>query len=299
MQNILREIRGLGYLAWLTFQRQALARKSVIAMILAAMLVLGVYTWSIRRVPEILEDHIKAKAAQVDADEAGETNDERRERRERGKPKVKRTPQEEVLLEFADDIVMGIFVTFLAPLLTLIYATSAFGDEREDRTLVYLLTRPLARWRIYLAKALGIAPLVLLIVLGAYVGVCLVGGEPGRGVLFRFLPGLAFGTMAYLALFLFFGAVAPRPLIMSVVYTFLIETLVGNMPGTLKRLALSYHTRCLLYDAGKEIGVVPYNPRHFLPISPTAATSVLVIATLFFLVWGAIAFQRREYRDLA
>jgi ABC-type transport system involved in multi-copper enzyme maturation permease subunit len=299
MTSVWRETRGLIYLAYLTFRRQAFARKSAIAVILASMLVLGVYAWSIRRVPEILKDQEKAKAAQVDEDDGGETNQERRDRRNRGKPKVKRTPQEEILLEFADDIVMGIFATFLAPLLTLIYATSAFGDEREDRTLVYLLTRPLARWRIYLAKAIGVAPLVLIIVLGAYIGICLVGGEPGRGLLFRFLPGLAIGTLAYTALFLFFGAVAPRPLIMSVVYTFLVETLVGNMPGTLKRMALSYHTRCLLYDAGKDIGVVPYNSRHFLPISTESATIVLVSVTAFFLLWGAIAFQRREYRDLA
>jgi ABC-type Na+ efflux pump permease subunit len=299
MANLIAEVRGLAYLAFLTFWRQALARKSAIAVILASMLVLGVYTWSIRRVPEILEDQAKAKAAQTDLDEAGENMEERRERRERGRPKVKRTPKEEILLEFSLEIVMGIFVTFLAPLLTLIYATSAFGDEREDRTLVYLLTRPLARWRIYLAKALGIMPLVLLVVLGAYIGICLVGGEPGRGVLYRFLPGLTLGTIAYTALFLFFGAVAPRPLIMSVVYTFLVETLVGNMPGTLKRMALSYHTRCLLFDAGKDIGVVPYNPRHFLPISTSAATWVLLAVTAFFLLWGAIAFQRREYRDLA
>jgi ABC-type transport system involved in multi-copper enzyme maturation permease subunit len=299
MANLIAETRGLAYLAYLTFRRQALARKSAIAVILASMLVLGVYTWSIRRVPEILEDQVKAKAAQADLDESSETMEERRDRRERGRPKVKRTPQEEILLEFTIEIVMGIFVTFLAPLLTLIYATSAFGDEREDRTLVYLLTRPLARWRIYLAKALGIVPLVLLVVLGAYVGVCLVGGEPGRGVLYRFLPGLTLGTIAYTSLFLLFGAVAPRPLIMSVVYTFLVETLVGNMPGTLKRMAISYHTRCLLFDAGKEIGVSPYNPRHFLPISPSTAASVLLVASAFFLIWGAFAFQRREYRDLA
>ncbi|MBY0586776.1 ABC transporter permease [bacterium] len=296
---MVQEIRGLTYLAYLTFRRQALSRKSVIAIVLASMLVLGVYAWSIRRVPEILKDQEKAKAAQVDPDEASETTEERRDRRDRGKPKIKRTAQQEILLEFADDIVMGIFATFLVPLLTLIYATSAFGDEREDRTLVYLLTRPLARWRIYLSKAIGITPLVLLIVLGAYIGICFAGGQPGRDLMFRFLPGLALGTVAYSSLFLFFGAVAPRPLIMSVVYTFLIETLVGNMPGTLKRMALSYHTRCLLYDAGKDVGVMPYNPRHFVPISTETATIILFVVSALFLLWGAIAFQRKEYRDLA
>lgn len=300
--GIAMEIRGLLYLAGLTFWRQAWSRKSAIAVTLASMLVLGVYTWSIRRVPDILQDQEKAKSAQVEdedlaRDEAGSQDQDRR--KGRGRPKVKRTPQEEILLEFATEIVMGIFVTFLAPLLTLIYATSAFGDEREDRTLVYLLTRPLARWRIYLAKGLGVLPLVLIIVLGAFLALCSVGGEPGKNLMVRFLPGLTLGTIAYTALYLLFGAIAPRPLIMSVVYTFLVETLVGNMPGTLKRMALSYHTRCLLFDAGKDIGVAPYSPRHFLPISTPAATWVLIGAIAVCVLWGAIAFQRREYRDLA
>ncbi len=292
---MIRELRGLCYLAMLTIRRQVFTRKSILVATLVSLIVLGVYTWSTRRVPEILRDVKQAQNASLEDDIARE-----KPKRERPnwRPVKKIPPKEAVLLEFSNLVVMDVFLSGLVPLLALIYATSAFGDEREDRTLVYLLTRPLGRWRIYLAKGAGVIPVVLTVVLGSFVLICLVGGEPGRSVCLRFLPGLAIGTLAYTMLFLLFGAIAPRPLIMSVVYAFLVETIVGNMPGSLKRMAISFHTRCILFDAGSDIGVAPENARHFVAIAPQTANIVLWCVVGVLLLWGCIAFQRREYRDL-
>lgn len=293
---MIRELRGLVYLSFLTIQRQLFTRKSILVATLVGLIVLGVYTWSTKRVPDIMRERKKVDNITLEDDIKRE-----RPRRERPswQPEKKIPPKERILLEFSNLVVMDVFLSGLVPLLTLIYATSAFGDEREDRTLVYLLTRPLGRWRIYLAKGAGVVPVAMGVVLGSFYLICLVGGEPGQSVFLRFLPGLAIGTLAYTVLFLLFGAVAPRPLIMSVVYAFLVETIVGNMPGSLKRMAISYHTRCLLFNAGADIGVAPENPRHFVAISPGTASLVLWLVVAFLLLWGCIAFQRREYRDLA
>ena len=40
----------------------------------------------------------------------------------------------------------------ILPLVMLLFATSAFGNEVGDRTLGYLVLKPLARWRIVLPK---------------------------------------------------------------------------------------------------------------------------------------------------
>ena len=50
------------------------------------------------------------------------------------------------LLRFTDVFVMAMFLTFLLPICALAYATSSLGGEREERTLVFLLTRPVPRW---------------------------------------------------------------------------------------------------------------------------------------------------------
>ena len=43
----------------------------------------------------------------------------------------------------------------ILPLVMLLLATAAFGNEVGDRTLVYLVTKPIARWRIVAPKLLA------------------------------------------------------------------------------------------------------------------------------------------------
>ena len=127
--------------------------------------------------------------------------------------------------------------------------------------------------------------------------ICLAGGEAGRIAWFSI--GQPFcGCLAYSALFLLFGAAFPRPVIMAVVYSFLIEALLGNMPGTIKRLAVSFYTNCLIFEAAYPFDVTPAQPQ-FDSISAATAGTVLDAITLALLAIGAVWFQRREYRDLA
>jgi ABC-type Na+ efflux pump permease subunit len=62
---------------------------------------------------------------------------------------------------FAQRILFSLFVSFLLPLWSLSFATEAVGGEREARSLVWLLTRPLPRWSIYLAKYIAVLPWVI------------------------------------------------------------------------------------------------------------------------------------------
>ncbi|MBM3493502.1 MAG: ABC transporter permease, partial [Armatimonadetes bacterium] len=41
---------------------------------------------------------------------------------------------------------------FVLPILAVVFGTGAVSQEIEQRTIVYLLTRPIARWRILLVK---------------------------------------------------------------------------------------------------------------------------------------------------
>lgn len=259
----MRELRGLAFVSFLTLRRQLFAKKSLVAGVLIALMSLASLAWTMRR-GAMLADRPKRLA-----------------------------------LEFSNDVIMQVFVSFLVPIFCLMYATAAIGEEREERTLVYLLTRPLSRWRTYLAKGLGTTPVVLATVLLSFSLVCVLGGETGRSAFQRFVPGIALGSLAYTMLFLWIGAVAPKPLVMSILYAFLIETLIGNMPGTLKRVAISYHTRCVLFDAGSSIGMKPESPGHFLAIPGETSMTVLWCLAGLFLLLGAYSFHRKEYRDLA
>ena len=57
--------------------------------------------------------------------------------------------------EFADDVTRVMLASAILPLVMLLLATAAFGNEVGDRTLVYLVTKPIARWRIVAPKLLA------------------------------------------------------------------------------------------------------------------------------------------------
>ena len=70
------------------------------------------------------------------------------------------------------------------------------------------------------------------------------------------------------------------------------------MPGIVKRLTVSYYTRCIIFDSGKVLGLKasgPFNPELFLPISADTALTVLWFVTATLWVLGLLVFTFREY----
>lgn len=261
----MRQLRGLFYLAWLTCRRQLTARRN--------LLVAGLITTICMVTVLYVRRH---------------------------DPGPEATPEEvtEEIRDFVQRVIMGVYVSFLLPIVTVIYGTSAFGEEREQRTLVYLLIRPLTRWRLYLAKAAGILPVILLAGLLGYFAICWTGGRLGQPSWQLFWPAILRACLAYSLLFLLFGALVPRPAVVSIVYAFFIETMLGNMPGTIKRIAISYYCRCMMYDAGSEIGLAPSIRAQFLAIDGSTAATVLDLTAIGLLVLGAWIFHRKEYGNL-
>ena len=133
------------------------------------------------------------------------------------------------LVVFAED---ALFVGFVLPLFTLSYASGAFGTDRESRSLVWLMTRPIPRGGIYLAKFLGTLPWCVAFGLGGFVAVCMAGGAPGREALALYWPAAAVGTVAFASLFHLVGALFRRPIVIGLVYVFFFETVVAALPGS-------------------------------------------------------------------
>ncbi len=129
----------------------------------------------------------------------------------------------------------GLVVAAVLPLAALIYGISSLGNEIEDGTALYLLSKPLPRWKIVAAKILvawllcGTSVSVGALVAGLIV---LQGGDP-EGVVQGFSAALALGSLVYCALFVLLSIVTSRALIAGLVYVFLWEGLItGLFSGT-------------------------------------------------------------------
>jgi ABC-type transport system involved in multi-copper enzyme maturation permease subunit len=199
---------------------------------------------------------------------------------------------------FTNWVVFSIFLSFLLPIWSLSFATEALGSEREGRSLVWLLTRPLPRASIYVAKFVALLPWALGLNLGGFGLLCLVAGRPGFRAFDLFWPAVFWATLAFAALFHLLGACFRRSAVIALVYSFFLETILGNMPGLMKRVSIGFYTRCMMFDSAQDYGIQPVRPSVYVPVSGAVALAVLVCLTGLFLIAGMVVFSRREYHDL-
>lgn len=295
--SVANPVRAFIFLVGFAIRRQARVRQMVgiaVGLLLICLLLVGAFTassgwnryeWRMNRVKPYTVEHLGGALAHAAVEQSDYMD----------RFKKETAP----LAVFSRWVVFLLFLGFLLPLFSLSFATGALGQEREGRSLVWLMTRPLPRSGVYLAKFLGMLPWCLALTVGGFGLLCLAGGEIGRQAFPLYAPGVFAGTLAFAALFHLFGALLPRPSIVGVLYAFFFETLLSELPipGTLKRLSINYYTRCLLYSAAQTQDVPVESSSLFVPVSPTTAWAVLLGATVGLTVLGMWLFAKMEHRD--
>lgn len=189
----------------------------------------------------------------------------------------------------APAILDTLVIRTVLPLVALVIGTATIGSEVEDGTLVFLMIKPVARWRIALAK-LGVAAglTVALVVPSVLLVGLLVGGfgATSLGVTAGFVLAVLAGGAAYACVFATLGALTSRALIVGLVYTLLWEgVLAGLLEGT-RFLSIRQATLGLaaaLTDT--DVGVDPLDPM----------TSVLIIAAAIVGSFAVTTVALRRY----
>lgn len=202
-------------------------------------------------------------------------------------------------LHFSRWVVFVMYLNFLLPLFTLSFASGAMGSEREGRTMIWLLTRPLPRWAVYVAKFLGVLPWCLVASVGGFAVLCLAGGDLGVRAFRTYWPAAAVGTVAFAALFHLVGAVFRRPAVVGLVYIFFFEMLVANLPGSLKEFSLNFYTRSLMYNEATAAvsTVAPESLDVYAPADPGTAWATLLLVTVGLSLLGLYLFGRQEPQE--
>ncbi len=133
-------------------------------------------------------------------------------------------------------ILDALVIRTVLPLVALIIGTAAIGSEIEDGTAVFLLVKPIPRWRIALAKLIVAAGLTAVLVIPPIIltGILVsgVGGE-SLGITFGYALAALAGCTAYACAFTALGALTSRALIIGLAYVLLWEgVLAGLLEGT-------------------------------------------------------------------
>jgi ABC-2 type transport system permease protein len=130
----------------------------------------------------------------------------------------------------------GFVVRIVLPLIALVFGTAALGSELDDGTAVHMLTKPIDRWTIVVAKILVAGTLTAAMVVPSTVvgGLLLGGSAPGTvGVTFAFALATLIGSYIYVAIFLVLSVATSRGLIIGLAYALIWEGVLGGLlPGT-------------------------------------------------------------------
>ena len=126
----------------------------------------------------------------------------------------------------------------LVPLLGLISGTGAIGPEIDDGSIIYLLAKPLPRWKIITTKLL--VSFGCTVVFGAIptylAGVILFGNFEGVAVAYG-IAALCAGA-AYSAIFLLLGVVTRHAVVVGLLYSLVWESVVGSFVTGAKTLSV-------------------------------------------------------------
>jgi len=135
--------------------------------------------------------------------------------------------------------VSGMLVFHLLALASAIFTTAIVTQEVEQKTIVYLLTRPVARWKLLLVRY---GASVIVVGLLGVIAAILTSFGAMRGIapdLFSHdVPALLIGAAAYGAIFLLVSLMFNRSLIICMLYAFGWESSMPNMPGGMSRLSI-------------------------------------------------------------
>jgi ABC-2 type transport system permease protein len=174
--------------------------------------------------------------------------------------------------DFYSGLVQQMFVPTVASLLSLVFGVSAFGDEREDGTILYLVATPQPRLELAGAKILAawLASMILLLPSLVVSGLLGLGSEASVSLIAWPVLGVATASLAYCAAAAWLSLYTRRPVVIGILYILLWESSIATYAASAKKLSISAYGRAFV--------------AHVLPQSSPAVTSTGVAAIVLAVV---------------
>ena len=187
----------------------------------------------------------------------------------------------------------GLIITAVLPLTALMFGTSVLGDELEDGTAIYLLTKPVPRWEILLPKL--IAPWLLtsaIIVISTVVSGLIAIDSGGQDVVYGAAFAVVLGSLVYTTLFVMLSVLSTHALIIGLIYVFIWEGAVAGLFEGVRYLSVRHYT---LGVADWASGRVPETFDAY--VGGTTALVLMAIVTAVAAVLANRRLQSAEIRE--
>ncbi len=167
-------------------------------------------------------------------------------------------------LEFSDGLTNHLIASTILPLVMLVLATAAFGNELDDHTLPFLVLKPIPRWKIVAPKLLAslLVGGVPVVISGWLATLIITEGDAGHAT--ATAAALLVGAVAYAALFTWAGLAVRYALPFGVAYIFVWEAALSTFLGGTRFLSVRQYTLAVVHgiddsrlrDVVVELGLV-------------------------------------------
>ena len=194
----------------------------------------------------------------------------------------------------ARTLYVGLIVTAVLPLTALMLGTSVLGDEIEEGTIVYLLTKPMPRWQILLPKLAAAWLLTAILVLSSTVvaGLIALDGVGGTSIITGFSVAVLLGALAYNTLFVLLSVSTSRALIAGVVYVFIWEGAITSIFAGTRYLSLRHYSLAIA-DWIARVAPATFDAY----VSGGTGIVMMTVAIVAFAVYANRRLQRLDVRE--
>jgi ABC-2 type transport system permease protein len=191
--------------------------------------------------------------------------------------------------------------SFTLIILSVVFAAGIISSEMVGKTISYLLTRPIPRYKILLAKWLGATLVVAIATMISATLTAFVthGADFAQSSIASDLWLIPVGAVAYCSIFTLMSALSTKPWLFAVAFGFLWEAFVPFLPGDLKSLSVMAQLRAL--GSESSFASVPSGMAEMLSmlnqneLSASSAWNTLAILVFFSLIASCVVFTVGEF----
>ena len=207
---------------------------------------------------------------------------------------------DQVSSEIFSSLFIAIFLQFIVLIVSLLYGTSLINTEISNKTISYLSTRSFRREELFLYRSVSailvaffviVIPIVVsLVALSFYEGNLVILGK-----LLGYVAVVLLSVTVYVSFFSFIGVLLKRPLMAGLLFAFIWEILLANLPGKIPNMTVMFYLRSMshhLIDATWP----DYYPK---AITTGGSVAVLTGVAIFFLFFGTFIFRHKNLVEKA
>ena len=192
---------------------------------------------------------------------------------------------------YAGGVLDALCLTLILPIVAVLFGTAAFGAEIEDGTIIYLMSKPIARWAIVAAKVLATACVTAALTVGSV----LIGsaiailplGERGLQATEVYATAVLVGSLCYVSLFVALSLFTRRALLLGFGYVLIWEGGLSNLLPGIANLSIRQ------YSLG--VGQVFYDLKpEFARLEPATAVPLVLILVSVTMILATRRLMRFE-----